>query len=138
MQFLISEFGTRGEEFWTGWPSHIIKGTNWTIWWLYINHCHYQGIREYSANLTIDGLHKKSQRSYLSHYLYNRKVLHEEFPEANMVAFGQTCAWVSKHKKIVYAMHKTLFHFYLHWLIKCRNTDIEHYYKSGKSAKSQD
>ena len=40
------------------------------------------------------------------------------------MACEQTFTWLSRHKKILYAMHKCHLHFYLHRMVKCRNKYI--------------
>ena len=43
----------------------------------------------------------------------------------------QMFAWLSQYKKILAAMSKIHHHFYLHRMVKRRNTYISHCYKVG-------
>ena len=52
---------------------------------------------------------------------YSTESIRAENPHFNTMACEQTFAWLSRHKKIMCAMNKCHFHFYLHRLVKHRN-----------------
>jgi len=83
-------------------------------------------------NKVIDDLHIKNHRDPSCQKLYSTENLRQQLPEANTIAAEQTFAWLSRHKKVLCAMPKVHFHFYLQRLVKKRNAYIEHCYETGK------
>ena len=74
----------------------------------------------------IDSLHIKNHRDPQCKRKYDPSVLKEEHPGYN------TFAWMSRYKKILCAMPKTHFHFYLHRLVKKRNLYLEYCYAHNR------
>lgn len=133
--WLVAEFGNKGREFWK------------SITLSYDNMCHLNNLTvarqllplpgdlKYiwsDLNKVINELHIKNHKDPRCQQFYSTKQLREELPEANTISCEQTFAWLSRHKKILCAMPKIHFHFYLHRLIKRRNRYIEYCYLTGK------
>ena len=53
-------------------------------------------------------------------------------PSLNTMSCEQTFVWLSRFKKILSAMRKTHFHFYLHRMVKRRNIYIEYCYANNR------
>ena len=134
--WLVAEFGQQGRDVW----KRIIVA--------YDNMCHLNNLRVARKELplpgelrhiwmdvtkVIDRLHMSNHVDPSCHKLYsmdNIKV--EENKHFNTMACEQTFAWLSRHKKILCAMPKNQFHFYLHRMVKRRNKYITHAYTSGQ------
>ena len=82
------------------------------------------------VNKIIDGLHIKNHRDERSKEKYNPDRLEGE--NFNTMSCEQTFAWLSRYKKILCAMPKTHYHFYLHRMVKRRNKYISFCYVIGR------
>lgn len=80
----------------------------------------------------IDDLHLSNHKDKRCHEDYSMEKIKRDNPNFNTMACEQTFAWLSRHKKILCAMTKCHFHFYLHRMIKRRNTYITYCYSVGK------
>ena len=134
--WLVAEFGTCGREVW----KKIIIA--------YDNMCHLNNLRVARQLLplpgelkyiwmdvvkVIDELHIKNHKdpSYKRRYsIDSMKAENENF---NTMVCEQTFAWLSRHKKILCAMRKCHFHFYLHRMVKRRNKYITYCYLTGQT-----
>ena len=74
------------------------------------------------VNKVIDDLHIRNHKDPTCKEKYNTDALKKENPNFNTIACEQTFAWLSRHKKILCAMPKCHFHFYLHRMVKRRNS----------------
>ena len=79
-----------------------------------------------------DDLHIRNHVDPCCKELYSTHHLKTENPNFNTMACEQTFAWLSRHKKILCAMEKVHFHFYLHRMVKRRNSYICYCYSSGQ------
>lgn len=75
-------------------------------------------------NKVIDDLHIKNHVDPSCKDMYSTEQLKSENPTFNTMCCEQTFAWLSRHKKILCFMGKCHFHFYLHRMIKRRNSYI--------------
>ena len=80
----------------------------------------------------IDSLHIRNHVDSKCKELYDPGKLKSKFPDVNTMACEQTFAWLSRYKKIVCSMPKVHHHFYLHRMVKRRNSYISHCYKLGR------
>ena len=80
----------------------------------------------------IDTLHIKNHVDDNCKRRYNPDVVKETNPSWNTMSCEQTFAWLSRFKKIVCSMPKVHFHFYIHRMIKRRNTYISYCYLHGR------
>jgi len=64
--------------------------------------------------------------------LYNSDKLKEKYSTFNTMSCEQTFAWLSRYKKILCSIPKVHHHFYLHRMVKHRNSYITYCYKNGK------
>ena len=69
----------------------------------------------------IDKLHIRNHKDEKCKIKYGPDGLKEEEPEYNTMCCEQTFVWLSRFKKVLCAMTKEHFHFYLHRLTKRRN-----------------
>ena len=76
----------------------------------------------------IDTLHIKNHQDENCKKKYSPSQLKEKNPNYNTMSCEQTFAWLSRFKKILCAMQKTHFHFFLHRLVKKRNSYLEYCY----------
>ncbi len=79
-------------------------------------------------NKIIDDLHLNNHKDPTCHEQYSSKSIREANPDFNTMACEQTFAWLSRFKKIACAMPKTHHHFYLHRMVKRRNSYISFCY----------
>lgn len=135
LMWLVTQFGDKGRETWK------------RITLSYDNMCHLNNLRVakqplplpgdlrfiwQDINKIIDDLHIKNHRDPTCHELYSPEQLKAENPHYNSMSCEQTFAWLSRHKKIMCAMQKCHFHFYLHRMVKRRNNYISHCYSNGR------
>ena len=80
----------------------------------------------------IDDLHIKNHKDPSCHQLYNADAVKENNEHLNTMCCEQTFSWLSRHKKILCAMNKRHFHFYLHRMVIRRNKYISYCYSVGK------
>ena len=66
------------------------------------------------VNKIIDTLHIRNHKDPGCKIKYSPKILKEEHPTYNTMSCEQTFVWLSRYKKILCAMPKDHFHFYLH------------------------
>jgi hypothetical protein len=133
--WLVSEFGTKGRNVWK------------QITLSYDNMCHLNNLTvaqndlplpgdlKYiwkDVNKIIDELHIKNHKDPKCQSLYNPKRIKNENPNWNTVACEQTFAWMNRYRKIMCAMTKDHFHFYMHRLVKRRSKYISYCYTNGK------
>ena len=133
--WLISQFGSKGREEWQ------------KITIAYDNMCHMNNLKVArtplplpgdlkhiwsDVNKVIDDLHIRNHVDPCCKELYSTHHLKTENPNFNTMACEQTFAWLSRHKKILCAMEKVHFHFYLHRMVKRRNSYICYCYSSGQ------
>lgn len=100
-----------------------------------ILHFAYTGDLKYIWNdvdKIIDTLHIRNHKDPGCKVKYTPEKLKEEHPTFNTMSCEQTFVWLSRFKKIVCAMPKHSFHFYLHRLVKRRNEYIEYCYKNKR------
>ena len=83
------------------------------------------------VNKVVDDFHMKNHRDVSCQQKYSTEILRKTKPDANTMACEQTFAWLSRHKKILCAMPKIHFHFYLHRMVKRRNKYISYCYANG-------
>lgn len=121
---------------------------NWSqIFVAYDNMCHLDGLRAaknllpwpspmdkawISVNKIIDSLHMKNHKDKECKQKYDPSHLKEDMPNANTMAAEQTFVWLSRFKKILCAMPRIHHLFYLHRMIKHRNSYTVKCYKSNK------
>ena len=80
----------------------------------------------------IDSLHIHNHKDTQCHQRYNPDQLKETNPYYNTMSCEQTFAWFSRYKKILGAMGKVHHHFYLHRMVKRRNSYISYCYSNGR------
>ena len=115
----------------------------------YDNMCHLNGLRVAQEPLplpgdlkylwadvtkVIDELHLKNHKDRTCHEKYSFTTIKKDNPHFNTMACEQTFAWLSRFKKILCAMHKAHFHFFLHRIVKRRNSYIEYCYLNNRRA----
>ena len=83
-------------------------------------------------NKIIDTLHISNHKDQRCHDQYHPIKLKEENPSFNTMSCEQTFAWLSRFKKILAAMQKTHHHFYLHRMVKRRNSYTSYCYQNGR------
>ena len=133
--WLVSEFGAKGREFWKSMTISYDNICNLNNLLVARRPLPLPGDLKHiweDVNKIIDDLHIKNHQDPSCQKLYNTDKLRQQLPEANTIAAEQTFAWLSRHKKVLCAMPKVHFHFYLHRLVKRRNAYIEHCYETGK------
>ena len=69
----------------------------------------------------IDELHIRNHKDSRCRMKYNPEVVKTISKTTNTMSCEQTFAWLSRFKKVICAMLKTHFHFFLRRMIKCRN-----------------
>ena len=79
------------------------------------------------VNKVIDDFHMKNHCDASCQQKYSTETLRKTNPDVNTMAAEQTFAWLSCHK-ILCAMPKVHFHFYLHRMVKRRNRYISYCY----------
>lgn len=79
----------------------------------------------------IDSLHIKNHIDEQCKEMYSPKKLKEDHPDYNTMVCEQTFAWMSRYKKIVCSMPKVHHHFYLHRMVKRRNSYVSFCYSNG-------
>ena len=65
--------------------------------------------------------------------MYSPEIIKEEHPTYNTMSCEQTFVWLSRFKKVVCTMQKTHPHFYIHRMVKRRNSYIEYCYMAVTS-----
>ena len=80
----------------------------------------------------IDVFHLKNHKRKECHQLYNPRKLKESHPSFNTQACEQTFSWLGKFHRIMSSMPKVHNNFFLHRLIKRRNSYNSYCYKHGK------
>ena len=80
------------------------------------------------VNKIIDSLHIKNHKDRSCREKYDPQVLKKKCSTYNTMCCEQTFAWLSRFKKILCAMPKEHFHFYMHRMVKRRNKYIEYCY----------
>ena len=80
----------------------------------------------------IDTLHIKNHKDSRCKELYDPEKIKGDNPSLNTMSCEQTFVWLSRFKKILSAMRKTHFHFYLHRMVKRRNIYIEYCYANNR------
>lgn len=80
----------------------------------------------------IDTLHIRNHRDQRCKSKYNPAELKENYPTYNTMSCEQTFVWLSRYKKVLCAMPKEHFHFYMHRMVKRRNKYIEYCYNHKK------
>ena len=136
VMWLVCQFGAKGRDTWR----------SLTI--AYDNMCHLNNLRvarlplslpgdlkKYiwlDVNKVIDDFHMKNHRDASCRQKYSTEILRKTKPDLNSMACEQTFAWLSRHKKILSAMPKIHFHFYLHRMVKRRNKYISYCYANGR------
>ena len=80
----------------------------------------------------IDTLHIANHKDKTCHDLYSPELLKKENPDMNTMCCEQTFAWLSRYKRILSSMPKTHHHFYLHRMVRKRNSYIEKCYANGR------
>ena len=83
------------------------------------------------VNKVIDDFHMKNNQDVSCQQKYSTETLRKIKPDLNTMSCEQTFAWLSHHKKILCAMPKTHFHFYLHRMVKHHNRYISYCYANG-------
>ncbi len=83
-------------------------------------------------NKIIDTLHIKNHVDKRCQEKYSPDSLKTENPDYNTMVCEQTFSWLSRYKRIVCAMPKVHHHFYLHRMIKRRNSYISFCYNNGR------
>lgn len=134
IMWLVCQFGEKGRD---AWKSLTIA---------YDNMCHLNNLRVarsplplpgdlkhiwQDVNKVIDDFHLKNHRDQSCKQKYTTETLRQTQPDVNTSACEQTFAWLSRHKKILCAMPKIHFHFYLHRMVKRRNRYISYCYANG-------
>ena len=83
-------------------------------------------------NKVIDPLHLPNHKRPECKELYNPDTLADTHPEANLMVCEQVFCWLGRYKKILNSMPKAHHHFFLHRLIKRRNSYTSYCQKVGK------
>ena len=88
------------------------------------------------VNKIIDGLHLQNHVNSNCKTLYNPKKIIDMYPDLegtkNTMACEQTFVWLGRFKKIMCNMPKAHHLFYLHRVIKRRNSYNVQMYKAGR------
>ena len=79
----------------------------------------------------IDELHIRNHKDSRCRTKYNPEVVKTISKTTNTMSCEQTFAWLSRFKKVICAMPKTHFHFFLHRMIKRRNLYITYCYANN-------
>lgn len=124
LTWLVAEFGSKGRDVW----KKVILA--------YDNMCHLNNLCVAKQPLplpgdlkyiwkdvtkVIDDLHMRNHRDPSCRQNYSMDSVRESNSNFNTMACEQTFAWLSRHKKVMCAMQKCHFHFYLHRMVKRRN-----------------
>lgn len=132
--WLICQFGSKGRDIWK------------TLTIAYDNMCQLNNLRVarqplplpdelkfiwMDVNKVIDYFHIKNHCDTSCKKKYSTETLRKANPDVNTMAAEQTFGWLSRHKKILCAMPKIHFHFYLHRMVKRRNKYISYCYANG-------
>ena len=80
----------------------------------------------------IDTLHIRNHKDEKCRQMYDPGKIKDENPDYNTMSCEQTFVWLSRFKKVVCAMSKTHFHFYVHRMCKKRNRNIEFCYSNNR------
>ena len=80
----------------------------------------------------IDELHIRNHKDSRCRTKYNPEVVKTISKTTNTMSCEQTFAWLSRFKKVICAMPKTHFHFFLHRMIKRRNLYITYCYANNR------
>lgn len=80
----------------------------------------------------IDTFHLKNHKRVECHQLYNPKRLKESHPSYNTQACEQTFAWLGRFHRILSSMPKIHNNFFLHRLVKRRNSYSTYCYQIGR------
>ena len=80
----------------------------------------------------IDELHIRNHIDSRCRTKYNPDVVKTISKTTNTMSCEQTFAWLSRFKKVICAMPKTHFHFFLHRMIKRRNLYITYCYANNR------
>ena len=80
----------------------------------------------------IDSFHLKNHKREECHKKYNPAVLKDTYPTYNTQSCEQTFAWLGKFHRILSSMPKVHNNFFLHRLIKRRNSYNAYCYRHGK------
>ena len=83
-------------------------------------------------NKVIDTLHIRNHKDKRCREKYNPQSLKEKCLSYNTMCCKQTFVWLSRFKKILCAMPKEHFHFYMHRMVKRRNRYIEYCYAHNR------
>lgn len=87
-------------------------------------------------NKVIDGLHIKNHTEHTCHTDLHPDNIGEMHPDIkdtkNTQAGEQTFVWLGRYKKIVCSMHKTHHLFYVHRMVKRRNSYTAKCYQRGR------
>ena len=80
----------------------------------------------------IDTFHLRNHSNPLCHTQYSPQEMKDQNPFFNTQAGEQTFVWMGKFKNIVCAMGKTHHLFYLHRMVRRRNTYTDKCYSYGR------
>ena len=123
---------------------------SWLYWFdavSYDNMCHLNNLKVDRSSLPlpgkfshmwmdvkkiIDTLHIANYKDKTCRELYSPEMLTKENPDMNTMCCKQTFAWLSRYKRILSSMPKTHHHFYLHRMVRRRNSYIEKCYANGR------
>ena len=136
LSWLVAAFGHQSRKTWKG------------ITLSYDNMCHLDNLRVSKRPLPlpgdlkyiwqdtfgkiIDTLHIHNHVDKECQVKYSPQELKENNEDFNTMVCEQTFAWLSRYKKILCSMPKIHHHFYLHRMIKRRNTYISYCYSHGR------
>ena len=79
----------------------------------------------------IDTLHIWNHKDSRCKQMYSPEIIKEEHPTYNTMSCEQTFVWLSRFKKIVCAMQKMHHHFYIHRMVKRRDSYIKYCYMNN-------
>ena len=80
----------------------------------------------------IDTFHLKNHTSTICRTMYNPAEMKEKHPFFNTQAGEQTFVWMERFKNVVGAMNKTHHLFYIHRMVRRRNTYMAKCYANGR------
>ena len=83
-------------------------------------------------NKIIDSFHLRNHINPECHTSFSPQKLKEIQPDANTQAGEQTFVWMARFKNIVCAMNKIHHLFYLHCMVRRRNSYTAKCYANGK------
>ena len=85
-----------------------------------------------SVTKVIDDLHIRNHSDPKCLEMYHPHKVREEHPQYNLMCAEQTFVWLSRFKKIVSSMNKTHHCFFIHRIVKLRNSYTQLCMKYGR------